>query len=136
MNYPVIVEPDGTTFLVRFPDIPEALTSGDTYEEALQEAQGALITAFEFYFEDQRPIPMPSDIKSLPTVAVPASIWAKVLLLNTMLAQQVTQADLAKRIGTRKQEMQRIVDLRHHTKIDTLNTALNALGKRLSLTLN
>jgi len=30
MTYPVIIEPDGNTFMVRFVDIPEAMTCADT----------------------------------------------------------------------------------------------------------
>lgn len=136
MKYPVSIEKDGQTFMARFVDIPEALTCGDTYEEALQEAQDALLTAFEFYFEDQRPVPMPSPLEDRTYVTVPASIWAKVLLLNTMLTERVTQAELAKRIGSRKQEMQRIINLGHNTKIDTLNKALEAMGKHLNISVS
>ncbi|ASG64901.1 antitoxin [Idiomarina piscisalsi] len=133
MNYPVIIKPDGNTFMVRFVDIPEAMTCADTYEEALEEARDALITAFEFYFEDQRQIPMPSDANGRDVISVPASVWAKVLLLNTMLNEHISQAELARRMGTRKQEMQRIINLGHNTKIDKLNKALEAMGKHLSL---
>lgn len=133
MQYPVTIEQDGHTFMVRFVDIPEALTCGDTYEEALAEAHDALVTAFEFYFEDQRPVPMPTPAKEQAVVSVPASVWAKVLLLNTMLSKNITQAELAKRMGSRKQEMQRIINLGHNTKIDTLNKALEVMGKQLTL---
>lgn len=132
MLYPVIIEQDDSTFMARFPDIPEALTCGDTPEEALAEAQDALLTAFEFYFEDERAVPLPSAIVG-DSVAVPASVWAKVLLLNELVAQGVSQTELAKRMNTRKQEVQRIINLAHATKIDTLNRALAALGKQLNL---
>lgn len=133
MEYPVVIEKDGNTYAARFVDIPEALTCGDTYEEALEEARDALVTAFEFYFEDQRTVPMPSAANGLPVVSVPASVWVKVLVLNTMLTQQVSQSELAKRMGTRKQEMQRIINLGHNTKLDTLNKALEVMGKHLSV---
>lgn len=131
MQYPVIIEKDGDGFLARFPDIPEALSGGGTYDEALAEAQGALVTAFEFYFEDQRPIPLPSSVHDGVLVDVPLSVWAKVLVLNTMLAEHVSQSELARRMGTRKQEVQRIINLEHSTKIDTLASAMRAMGRRL-----
>lgn len=133
MQYPVFIEKDSDGFLARFPDIPEALSGGETYEEALAEAQGALVTAFEFYFEDQRPVPMPSPVNNGVAVDVPLSIWAKVMVLNTMLAEHVTQSELARRMGTRKQEVQRIINLDHSTKIDTLASAMQAMGKRLRI---
>ncbi len=57
MRYPVMIHRDGNTWMASFPDIPEALTGGNTRDEALTEVQDALITAFEFYFEDNRPVP-------------------------------------------------------------------------------
>lgn len=133
MYYPVIIEKDGDSYMARFPDIPEALTCGDTREEALTEAAGALLTAFEFYFEDNRAVPMPSAGEGLDRVAVPAGVWVKVLLLNEMVRQSVPQAELARRIGKKKQELQRIIDLRHNTKIDTLDLAMGAMGKHLTI---
>lgn len=96
MLYPIILEPDGPGWMASFPDIPEALTGGDTREEALANAHEALVTAFEFYVEDQRPVPLPSNIDDAPRVAVPLSVWSKVLLLNTLLEQQVSQVELAR----------------------------------------
>lgn len=134
MQYPVIIEQDGNGFIAKFPDIPEALTCGSTYKETLAEAQDALITAFEFYVEDNRPVPAPSaQQKNQDLVEVPPSIWAKVILLNTMIEKDVSQAELAKKSGKTRQEMQRITDIKHATKIDTLNTALKAMGKQFVL---
>ncbi|MCW7762257.1 type II toxin-antitoxin system HicB family antitoxin [Photorhabdus luminescens] len=132
MRYPVKFEHDETGWAVMFPDIPEALTGGDTREEALAMAQDALVTAFDFYFEDRREIPTPST-EGEAFVEVPASIAAKVLLLNTMLQTRTSNAELARLLGTRPQEIQRIVSLGHSTKIDTIANALNALGKHLEL---
>ena len=67
-------------------------------------------------------------------VGLPASVWAKVLLLNEMLAQGVSAAELARRMGTRPQQVNRIVNLDHPTKIDTINTALASLGRQLEMT--
>lgn len=132
--YPVTLTPDETGFVVTFADIPEAITQGDTREQALTMAADALATAMEFYFEDRRPVPLPSSLApEQDVVDLPASLSAKVLLLNEMLAQGVTQSELARRLRTRPQDVQRIVDLGHTTKIDTIEAAFRALGKRLEL---
>lgn len=133
MRYPIKFEHDETGWCISFPDIPEALTGGETKEEALSLAQDALVTAFDFYFEDQRAVPMPS-ADGDDFVDVPASVAAKVLLLNTMIATGTTQAELARRLGTRPQDVSRIVTLGHTTKIDTIEAALKVLGKRLEIT--
>lgn len=135
MRYPAQFEtaPEGG-FVVSFRDIPEALTQGDTEDEALAMAEDSLLTAMEFYFEDKRPVPMPSKArKEERWVDLPPSVWAKVLLLNEMLAQRVTASELARRLHTRPQDVNRVIDLGHATKIDTLNDALHALGKRLEV---
>lgn len=132
MRYPVTFDCDETGCAALFPDIPEAMTGGDTREEALKEAQGALVTAFEFYFEDRREIPAPSS-EGEAFVEVPASVAAKVLLLNEVVRQGVSNAELARMIDTRPQEITRVFDLNHATKIDTIQKALSALGKRLEI---
>lgn len=52
-------QPDGG-FCVSFRDIPEALTQGDTLEEAQAMALDALVTALDFYFEGGNRVPEPS----------------------------------------------------------------------------
>ena len=130
--YPAQLERDGKGWLVTFPDIPEAMTSGRTTAHAMEMAQDALETAMEFYFEDHRPVPLPGKVRTGQAfVELPASLSAKVLLLNEMLQQHVTPAELARRLETTPQSVQRIIDLDHVTKIDTIADAFRVLGRRL-----
>lgn len=134
MYYPALVEPDGDRWKVSFPDIPEALTGGATREEAVDMAKDALQTALEFYFDDKREIPEPSKLKkSMVAIELPTSVAAKVLLLNEMIMQNIRPAELARRMGTSPQEVNRLTQLGHATKIDGISAALQALGKRLEL---
>ena len=48
-------------FSVTFRDVPEANTQGDTFIEAVEMAEDALKTAMEFYDEDGKPRPKPSE---------------------------------------------------------------------------
>lgn len=133
-GYPVNLRKDGKFILATFPDIPEAITQGKDRAEALAMAREALEVSMDFYFEDQRPVPMPSKPKrGQAIIELPLSVAAKVLLLNEMLRQKVRPIDLARRIGTTKQEVNRLTDLKHATKIDRIDAALRALGKRLIL---
>ncbi|HGK4675232.1 TPA: type II toxin-antitoxin system HicB family antitoxin [Kluyvera georgiana] len=137
MRYPVTLTPDSGGYVVSFPHVPEALTQGDSREEALEQALDALVTSLEFYFEDNESIPVPGDDEvSVDYVELPASVAAKVLLLNAFVEARISQVDLAKRMGVKKQEVTRLFDLRHSTKIDTIQGALQALGKRLVLAAN
>jgi antitoxin HicB len=130
--YPVNLRKDGKYFLASFPDIPEAITQGRSRAEALKAAKEALETAMEFYFEDRRQVPAPSQPKrGQAVVELPASLSAKILLLNEMLRQKVRPVELARRIGTTPQEVNRLTNLRHTSRIDGVDAALKALGKRL-----
>lgn len=136
MRYPAKLKRDtgSGAFNVQFPDIPEALTYGEDEQDALRHAVDALETALDFYFEDKRPIPLPSAPKrGQKLVELPPTVAATVLLHNEMLRQKVRPIDLAKRMGIPRQELTRMLNLRHSTKIDTTAQALAALGKRLEL---
>ena len=101
-RYPARLKADEVGFTVTFRDIPEAITAGETREEAIGMATDALATAMDFYFEDKRPVPLPSDAKRGEIlIELRASVAAKVLSLNAMLAQQVTPAELVRRMHTR-----------------------------------
>lgn len=136
MRYPARLKPEGDAYVVTFRDIPEALTQGDSVEDALDMAADALLTAMDFYVEDRRAVPPPSEPKRGEyMVALPASAAAKLVLLNEMIAQHIRPIDLATSIGTTKQAVNRLTDLHHATKIDAIADALAALGKRLDFTL-
>ena len=134
MFYPAKIQPDGASFLVTFRDIPEAITSGKSGRHAESMARDALVTAMDFYFEDRRKVPPPSKPRrgEIP-VPVAASVAAKVLLLNQMIDAGITASELARKLNTSPQAVNRIVDIHHATKIDTIAAALQAMGRRLEL---
>ncbi|MCC8379064.1 type II toxin-antitoxin system HicB family antitoxin [Xenorhabdus sp. PB30.3] len=135
MRYPVTLEPvEEGGYFVSFPDIPEALTQGETREEALEMALDALITSFEFYFEGSENIPLPSPVDEQGDyVDVPLSVASKVLMLNAFVDSKLTQTELARRMGVKRQEITRIFDLKHATKIDTIGKVIESLGYNLTL---
>ena len=137
-SFPAHVEPNGVGgYIASFPDIPEALTEASTIEELKSYALDALITAIDFYIEDRRKVPAPSDPEDGDLVIdLPHSVIAKVLLLNAMVDANVRPVDLAKKLGMTRQEVSRITDLHHKTKIDTIAQALYALGKKLTLSVS
>ena len=134
MRYPITLKRDGRFFLVTFRDIPEAITQGENLEEAMTAAKDALESALDFYFEDQRMVPAPSPLKrGQKYIELPASLTAKVLLLNEMVRQKVRPAELARRLHTTPQEVNRLTNLHHTSKIDRVAEAMKALGKTLEI---
>ena len=135
-KYPVTLIPDKKAggFVVTFKDVPEAITQGDALPQALAAAKEALEYALDFYFEDKRAVPAPSKPRrGQHVIELPASLSAKVLLLNEMIAQNVRPAELARRLKTTPQEVNRLTNIRHTTRIDSIAAALQALGKQLEL---
>lgn len=88
----------------------------------------------DFYFEDKRAVPPPSKPeRGQQVVALAASLSAKVLLLNEMVTQNVRPAELARRLNTTPQEVNRLTNIKHTTRIDGIAAALQALGKHLDM---
>ena len=134
MHYPANIRPDGKFFLVTFPDIPEAITQGNDIEDAKRHGADVLECALDYYLESGLPIPAPSKPKrGQHLIELPASVAAKVLLLNEMIAQKVRPAELARRLQVTPQEVTRLINPRHKSKIDGIAVALKALGKTLEI---
>ncbi|KDR36386.1 type II toxin-antitoxin system HicB family antitoxin [Caballeronia grimmiae] len=135
LSYPVNLELDtNNSYLVTFPDIPEAISAGDDEDEALLNALDALESAIEIYFDEKRQLPMPSKPKKgQPVVILPALVVSKVLLANEMLRQGVRKAELARRLNVHMPQVDRLLNPRHSSKLEAIEAALLTLGKRLSI---
>jgi len=129
--YPITLERDGDTILVGFPDVPQAHTFGDTESDALGHAVAALETAMAALMIDRKPIPRASPARGRRTVALPPLSAVKVALYRAMRADGVTKAELARRLGWHAPQVDRLLDLRHASRLDQLDQAVRALGKRL-----
>ena len=132
-NYPVKLTAEGGYVLVDFPDFPEAHTYGDGRDEALARAVDALATIIGACMRDRQPVPRPSPRKRGPTVTLPPLMVAKVELHNAMLAQKVNKAELGRRLHWHLPQVDRVLDVRHASRIDQIEHALAAVGKRLEL---
>lgn len=129
--YPIELMADADGFLVRFPDLPEALTDGDTREQALSEAIDCLEEALAGRIARRDPIPGPSAAHGRPLVAPGALIAAKAALYDAMRVANVSNVALAAQLAVAEGEVRRMLDPRHATKIGRLEEALTALGRRL-----
>lgn len=135
LNYPITLSPDSNgTYLVGFPDFPEANSVGNDKEDALTNAVEALEVALSIYFDERRPVPLPSaaDVGDA-VVSLPALETAKVLLWNEMYAQKLRKADLARLLNVHTPQVDRLFDLSHSSKIEFVEQAAKALGKKLEI---
>jgi antitoxin HicB len=133
VRYPAIFDPQPEGgFTVRFVDLPGAITEGDTEEEALFNAAEALTGMLDFFIEEGRAIPAPSQEVSGAHYIAPDSKTQSALLIrqargNTELAQ------LARAMNTSWPGAQRLENPRHWPSLKSLDRAAAALGKRLVL---
>jgi antitoxin HicB len=135
-KYPVrLRKDDNGAVLVTFPDVPEAITFGEDEDDALQRASEALEAALSIYIDKRLDIPAPSRPKGKKAhlVGVPALTEAKVALYTAMRARGVRKAELARRLGWQKSQVDRLLDLNHASRLDQVEQALGALGKALVL---
>jgi antitoxin HicB len=130
--YPVALTPDdNTTFLVTSPDFPEVASFGDTVEDSLERAQGALLEAIEARIHGGEPIPKPSRGKHL--VRLPAQAAMKIMLYQALQAEGIRKSELARRMSVPRQEVDRILDLNHGTALPKIELAFAVLGRQLDV---
>ena len=136
--YPAIVKPDGDTFVVVFPDIPHAHTNGSSREDALAHAPAALEAGIAMLMEKNMDIPIPGSARGRNTVLVglPSVISsAKVELYTALRSAGVRKAELARRMGIHKQQVERLMDIGHTSRIEQLEAAFAALQMRLVISI-
>jgi antitoxin HicB len=127
----LLEEPEGIT--VTFPDVPGAITCGDTRDEALTRAEDALVSMMAALVEDDQPLPRPSPVRGRPVVSVPALAAAKLALHDAMLAARMSNVELGRRLGLDEKQVRRLRDPLHRSHIDKIEAALRILGKRLEI---
>jgi antitoxin HicB len=74
---------------------------------------------------------MPSPLKGRPGVILPVGLSAKILLWNAMLDAGLRKADLARKLNLSASVIDRLLSLTHASRIEQIETALAALGKKL-----
>ncbi len=131
--YPAALTPDPDGgFTVTFRDVPEAITEGDSREEAVLRAEDALESALAMYIAAKEPLASPSKPEA-GEVMVPLSAlgMAKTALYDAMREQGVGRAELARRLRWHLPQVARLLDLRHASRMEHVEAALAALGLRL-----
>jgi antitoxin HicB len=123
-------------FVVRFRDLPEAITQSDTVEEALAEGADCLEEAIAARIDDGREIPAPSAAKrGERVVSVPHSMALKAAVYLAVREAGISNSELARRMRLDEKEARRILDPHHPTKLPRIEAALAALGRHVKLEL-
>lgn len=113
-------------------DLPEFNSYGDDEAHALREAVDGIETTLSIYVDQRRAIPPASPAEPGERVVhLPVATVAKIELWNEMMARDMRKADLRRLLGVAQNTSDRLVDFLHASKIEALEQALAALGKRL-----
>ncbi len=138
-SYPMKLMPDKADggYVVTCRDLPEAITQGETLDEALAEAADCLEEAIAARIDDGREIPASSAAKrGERVVSVPPSMAFKAAVYLAVREAGISNAELARRLGLDEKEARRILDPHHPTKLPRIEQALAVLGRRVELVLS
>jgi antitoxin HicB len=121
-------------FVVTIPDLGEGAAQGYSLDEALVQAADLLETMVANYMAEGRDLPVPSAAAGRPLVRLAPLVAAKAEVYRAMRAAGVSKAELARRVGVSPQQAQRLFNIRHASRLDQIDAALAALGRRLVVT--
>ena len=129
LSFPIDLQEDDGGVLATSPDFPELTTFGDDRREALARSVSALEEAIAARMHSNQDVPVPSagDV----CVALPTLTAVKVILYQGMREQKIGKAELARRLGWHLPQVDRALDVEHHSRLDRMDKALGAIGKRL-----
>ena len=104
---------------------------GETLE---QWAKYAVEDCIAFRMKDGEIIPEASDPEPGEyVVKLTTSEEAKILLHNEMVKGNISRAEFARRANMRLPDVTRLLNIKHQTKLDTIASALQVVGKQLKL---
>jgi len=134
LAYQATLTPDRQAggFTVTFRDLPEAITQGPDRPGALEQASDCIEEAIAGRIRRGDDIPEPSKMRgNRDLVPVPPLMAAKAALYLAMREAKISNVKLAKQLGCNEKDVRRLLDPRHRSRINALQAALGALGKRI-----
>lgn len=135
-TYPLRFSPEDGDIVVTSRDLPELLTSGDTLDSAKELAEDALAVVLLTYMERGQNLPAPSAAQDGEIlIAPPAPVAAKLAVWQAFVESGISKSELARRMGVAEGEVRRVLDPNYGSKLDRLDQAARALGKRLTVEL-
>lgn len=135
-TYSVAVQEDSAgDHVVTVRELPEVVTSGSNLKEALELAADAIEAAMTGRMKDEMELDPPAPLRhGEHPVALPVQLAAKAAIYSAWKRARMSKAELALRLDRDEDEVRRMLDPRHVTKLDQLEEAARALGVHLSVT--
>lgn len=134
-TYPIkLVKDDNGTYLATSPDFPELVTYGDTPTKALENARGAIEEAIAARMSQRDDIPRPSK-NGRHRTGIPTQTVFKILLYDAMRQRGISKAGLAVKLKMHRPQVDRLLNVRRTSKLETLDEAFKAMGCRVRVDL-
>ena len=130
-NYPLTLTPDSNdTLLVTSPKLPEVTSFGATREEAIRNGAAAVMEALAARISAGEAIPAPRTLRRADAAVATIDLWteAKVGLHRALLDRKITRAELSRRLGWHREQVDRLFRLDHASRPDQMEAAFAALG--------
>jgi antitoxin HicB len=135
VTYSALFEPDRKAggFVVTFPDFGYGVTQGDTLNEATDMARDLLEALISDVIGRGGELPKMRRRRGRHSrlVSLPVLQSAKVELYRAFRASGMRKAELARRIGVPKSNLDRLFNLRHRSRFDQIEAAFAALNKQV-----
>lgn len=138
IRYQALIEKDGSTYSVSFPDLPGCFSSGDTRDDAAENAREALSLYLEEARDPKWDVPKPKARKSRRYVWVHPFVDVAIPLMirQARLSRGLTQKKLAKRLQITLQQLQKLeTPGRSNPTVKTLAAISEALEEALEISL-
>ncbi|MEO8669590.1 MAG: type II toxin-antitoxin system HicB family antitoxin [Bauldia sp.] len=140
MMYPLTLTPDDNdTLLVTSSLLPEVTTFGETWADAIHQGAEAVEEALAARMSRWEDIPVP-DAKDVEQAfeenrATRISLLAdmKVTLYLACKEAGVSRADLTRRLGWHREQVDRLFRFDHKSRPDQIEAAIKAIGKVINL---
>jgi antitoxin HicB len=121
-------------FVVTFPDIPEAITQGETVEECIEDATDALDEAITGRINAKLEIPKASLAQpGQYLISVPMQTALKAALYEEVSKLGWSKVGMATQLGIDEREVRRLLDPYHPTKLPRIAEILQRVGVRTTV---
>ncbi|EBT1573406.1 hypothetical protein B6265_09880 [Salmonella enterica] len=138
-NYAVKLEhdPDTESWIATCRDLPLFNSVGDSVDDALLESVDGAIVALSIEIDARRPIPAASQPEEGEYVIhLPVLVVMKAALHNAMIATGTRKSDLARSMGMRGPQIDRLLDVCHSSKVETVELALQQLNRTVQVSVD
>ena len=139
LGYYALFEPDVSGgFVVTFPDLNHGATQGETLIEASGLAEDLLAGIVGELMKRGEDLPRASKRcgKQYRLVTLRALQSAKAEFYTAFRASGLRKAELARRMGIPKTNVERIFDLGHASRFDQIEAAFLAIGKKIEVSVS